>query len=71
MSNGHLKQSYRVTCKNDTVLNFITEKTSYNVTGLLPNVKYGCTVIAVSGDNWSISRHSQSWTIIPGNQEYD
>ena len=68
ISTERLKHSYRVTCKNDTELSFVTNMTSYNVTGLRLKEEYNCSVVtvAVSGGNWSTSLRSHSWNIVPG-----
>ena len=50
---GAQQYQVRVTYQDKVVKTAMTNKTSYNVTGLSPNRTYGLHVVAINGDQWA------------------
>ena len=50
---GATQYQVRVTYQNKVVKTFMTNGTSYNVTGLSPNRTYGLHVVAINGNQWA------------------
>lgn len=51
--NGAKQYQVRVTYQDKVVKTFMTNGTSYNVTGLSPNRTYGLHVVAINGSDWA------------------
>lgn len=64
LSYGPLHQQYSVTC-NGTTFDTATTETSRNITYLISNTTYNCTVVVVSETN-ICSLHSPPVLLIPG-----
>jgi hypothetical protein len=50
---GAQRYQVRVTYQDKVVKTFMTDKTTYNVTGLSPNRTYGLHVVGISGNDWA------------------